>query len=88
PALGLGLRDLAASLSLPVICSLIMGAIVWTADRLLFGQALAALPGVHLVALVGIGVVSYAGALHVMDRTALVQVWQMVRRKPLVEAAA
>lgn len=88
PALGLGLRNLAASLSLPVICSLIMGAIVWTADRLLFGQALAALPGVHLVALVGIGVVSYAGALHVMDRTALVQVWQMVRRKPLVEAAA
>lgn len=88
PALGLGLRDLATSLSLPVICSLVMGAVVWAADRLLLGQALAALPGIHLVVLVGIGVVSYAAALHGMDRTALVQVWQLVRRKPLAEAPA
>lgn len=88
PALGIGPADMWAAMLLPAGSSVAMGGIVWLADRGLIGGRLDSLPVVHLVLLVLLGAVSYAGVLHAADRTALPQVLALVRRKPVIAASA
>ncbi|OZA71680.1 MAG: lipopolysaccharide biosynthesis protein, partial [Sphingomonadales bacterium 39-62-4] len=86
PALGIGLADMWSALVLPVGSSVAMGTVVWAVDRLLVSTRLDALPLLHLGLLIAVGVVAYGAVIHATDRTALGQIWALIRRKP--EAAA
>jgi len=80
-ALGIGVADMWSALALPAGSSVAMGAIVWTADRWMVSTRLEAMPMLHLSLLVVIGVAAYGVAIHVTDRTALAQIWALIRRK-------
>jgi O-antigen/teichoic acid export membrane protein len=85
-ALGIGLADVWRALALPVGSSVAMGAAVWVIDRWVIAARLDALPLLHLGLLITVGIAAYGAVIHLTDRSALGQIWALVRRKP--EAAA
>lgn len=87
PALGIGIVDMWKTLTLPVGSSLAMGGVVWMADRGVVAGRLDHAPLLHLVALVLVGVAAYGAAIHTADRTAIGQIWAMIRRKPAATTA-
>jgi O-antigen/teichoic acid export membrane protein len=88
PYLGIGVIEMIAALRFPVECSVLMGAVVWATDRWLAAPLAGQWPALQLVLLVLAGMLSYAAIIHMRDRTAMIEVWHLIRRQPAPAAAS
>ena len=77
PVIGVRIGRLAQAIAPAAIASIIMAAIVFAADRMLVISA----PPLHLAALVGIGLMTYALVCLAVARPLLVEILSLVKRR-------
>lgn len=82
PHLGIGLGAMLKALKLPCECSLLMGAIVWVTNHWVAEPLLGHWAVFQLGVLIIAGMISYVGIIHLRDRSALMEIWCLIRRQP------
>ena len=83
PFLGIGLGDMIKALRFPCECSLLMGLVVWMTNQWIAAPLLGDWVAFQLASLIVAGMASYVGIIHLRDRRALGEVWNLIRRQPV-----